>query len=96
MGKKRRLNSAKGKFAAKHAGHPRMQILRAEEEVPVVAPIPVAAPIAPPVIAAPITEIIEEEEIVIPKVTTRPPRVKKTTTPSRKKTSTKTRKSAKV
>ena len=29
MGKKRRLNSAKAKFKAKHANHPRMQLLTA-------------------------------------------------------------------
>ena len=33
MGKKRRLNSAKMKFNAKHANHPRMQHLSRQEEV---------------------------------------------------------------
>ena len=32
MGKKRRLNSAKAKFASKHAAHPRMKALTTEEE----------------------------------------------------------------
>ena len=32
MGKKRRLNSAKSKFKAKHANHPRLQYLNNQEE----------------------------------------------------------------
>ena len=40
MGKKRRLNSAKAKFASKHAAHPRMKALTTEEEEIQELPVP--------------------------------------------------------
>ena len=76
MGKKRRLNSAKMKFNAKHANHPRMQHLSRQEEAAervVVAASPepevvvVAASPEPEVVvvaAAPKPEVVLQEEKV--------------------------------
>ena len=41
MGKKRRLNSAKAKFASKHASHPRMKAVMTDEEEVQELPTPV-------------------------------------------------------
>ena len=78
MGKKRRLKSAKAKFGAKHANHPRMAMLNklALEDV------------SEKVETTPITEQ-ETKTIEIPKVT--PPQVelKKPTRPTPKRTTRK-------
>jgi len=63
MGKKRRLNSAKGKFRVKHSTHPRVRHLNAQEEV--VEEVVVAATTKPEVVvvaAAPQPEVILQEE----------------------------------
>jgi len=91
MGKKRRLNSAKMKFNAKHANHPRMQHLSRQEEAAervVVAASPepevvvVAASPEPEVVvvaAAPKPEVVLQEEKVeeAPKAAPKRKRTKK-------------------
>jgi hypothetical protein len=91
MGKKRRLNSAKMKFNAKHANHPRMQHLSRQEEAAervVVAASPepevvvVAASPEPEVVvvaAAPKPEVVLQEEKVeeAPKAAPKRKRAKK-------------------
>jgi len=92
MGKKRRLNSAKAKFNAKHATHPRMRHLSTQEEVVeevvVVAASPepevvvVAAAPEPEVVvvaAAPKPEVVLQEEKVeeAPKAAPKRKRTKK-------------------
>ena len=54
MGKKRRLNSAKGKFRVKHNTHPRVRYLNAQEEV--VEEVVVAV--------SPEPEVVLQEEVV--------------------------------
>jgi hypothetical protein len=89
MGKKRRLRSAKVKFAAKHSHHPRTRFLaqRAQEPEVVeevkVAEVPLETEKLTP-------EVILKEEAPKPsaKVTATPPTAKKTTTPRKKKATT--------
>ncbi len=80
MGKKRRLNSAKMKFNAKHANHPRMQHLSTQEEA--VERVVVAASPEPEVVvvaAAPKPEVVLQEEKVeeAPKAAPKRKRTKK-------------------
>ena len=72
MGKKRRLISAKAKFGAKHANHPRMQNLNREDILEVE-----AATVFP----APEVAVQEEKVEIKPKTTKKPKRSprKKTT-----------------
>jgi hypothetical protein len=81
MGKKRRLNSAKMKFNAKHATHPRMRHLSTQEEV-VEEVVVVAASPEPEVVvvaAAPKPEVVLQEEKVeeAPKAAPKRKRAKK-------------------
>jgi len=81
MGKKRRLNSAKAKFNAKHATHPRMRHLSTQEEV-VEEVVVVAASPEPEVVvvaAAPKPEVVLQEEKVeeAPKAAPKRKRTKK-------------------
>ena len=81
MGKKRRLNSAKAKFNAKHATHPRMRHLSTQEEV-VEEVVVVAASPEPEVVvvaAAPKPEVVLQEEKVeeAPKAAPKRERTKK-------------------
>jgi len=97
MGKKRRLNSAKVKFNAKHSSHPRMQILRATntdaiaEEV-IESPTEAEVTVAPvEVVMAPAPVLLQEEEtIVAPEIIakTRRPRKRKTKSTKRTRKST--------
>ena len=65
MGKKRRLKSAKAKFSAKHANHPRMQNLNREDILEVEA----AAVVPDPEV------VVQEEKVEIkPKTTKKPKR----------------------
>jgi len=80
MGKKRRLNSAKMKFNAKHANHPRMQHLSRQEEA--AERVVVAASPEPEVVvvaAAPKPEVVLQEEKVeeAPKAAPKRKRTKK-------------------
>lgn len=104
MGKKRRLNSAKAKFSAKHASHPRAQYLNSQEEVveEVVMAITtkpevviVAASLEPEVVMPPVPpepEVILQEEVVkkAPKAAPKRKRAKKAPAKGRrtKKTAT--------
>ena len=88
MGKKRRLNSAKAKFNAKHATHPRMRHLSTQEEV-VEEVVVVAASPEPEVVvvaAAPKPEVVLQEEKVeeAPKAAPKRKRTKKTPTKRRR------------
>jgi hypothetical protein len=81
MGKKRRLNSAKGKFRVKHNTHPRMRHLSTQEEV-VEEVVVVAASPEPEVVvvaAAPKPEVVLQEEKVeeAPKAAPKRKRTKK-------------------
>ena len=83
MGKKRRLNSAKAKFRAKHSSHPRTQLLSGT----VVVDTPVIA-IEAPQVEATLSAILEEHTIEItPEVVAPIKKVKKTTQKIVKKTS---------
>ena len=92
MGKKRRLNSAKLKFNAKHRNHPRAKLL-AQKAQPAIPPEtrqepeiepeePKVEVVAPEVVLKPI-----EPEIAV-KVASPSPKVKKTKAPRKKKAST--------
>jgi len=92
MGKKRRLISAKGKFANKHSAHPLLRTANeatqemelSEAPTPkigqVVAPIPVAEP-------EPVPEPVVEKVEVAPKVQPKPSTPKKKPTRRRSTTS---------
>jgi len=67
MGKKRRLNSAKAKFSAKHANHPRAQYLNRQEEV--VEEVVMAITTKPEVV---IVAASPEPEVVMPPVPPEP------------------------
>jgi len=94
MGKKRRLNSAKAKFNAKHANHPRTRYLNNQEEVVEEVVVVAAAPKPEVVVvaAAPKPEVVLQEEKVeeAPKVAPKRMRTKKAPTKRRraKKTAT--------
>jgi len=95
MGKKRRLMSAKAKFAAKHSTHPRMVLLNNQTETPTLAAeIGVKAERVPEVVIAPPSPPVEEAtmktEPVKPKVKAATSTAKKRA-PSTKKRSTTTR-----
>ena len=80
MGKKRRLKSAKAKFSAKHANHPRMQNLNREDILEVEA----AAVVPDPEV------VVQEEKVEIkPKPTPKPKTTKKPKRAPRKKTTKK-------
>ena len=96
MGKKRRLNSAKAKFRAKHSNHPRMRLLMkkaetevVEEETKVVEAPPTPVVITPEVITTPkIVETPTATKVTTPKLN----KTKKTAqTPRKKETTTKKR-----
>ena len=76
MGKKRRLNSAKAKFAAKHANHPRVKLLAHMTTEP----IEVEASESPP---------LPEVEEIVPVVSLTPKTVETTTKATSKKAPTK-------
>ena len=81
MGKKRRLKSAKAKFSAKHANHPRMQNLNREDILEVEA----AAVVPEPEV------VLQEEKVEInPKASPKPKTAKKPRRTTRKKTTKKT------
>ena len=80
MGKKRRLKSAKAKFSAKHANHPRMQNLNREDILEVEA----AAVVPEPEV------VLQEEKVEIkPKASPKPKTAKTPDSTTRKKTSKK-------
>jgi len=93
MGKKRRLNSAKAKFKAKHTNHPRMQLLAATnadvvtEEV-IETPVETEVTVAPvEVIVAPAPVLIEEEKTVVaPEIVAKTKTARKRKTKSSKRT----------
>ena len=102
MGKKRRLSSAKAKFATKHSAHPRARLLAAAadttenvEATPVVETKVEATPT--PVAVETVTPEVEVKTVSPKKTTTtkRPPPKKKATAPrkskSKKTTSTEKR-----
>ena len=105
MGKKRRLNSAKAKFRAKHSNHPRMRLLMKdeknttiEEETPVVETTLTPAEEIPEVKVAPkavvtptLTKALEPKTPTLKTTTPKVTKAKKTTT-TRKKTTTSPRK----
>jgi len=78
MGKKRRLNSAKLKFNAKHRNHPRAKLLakRAQESVESEA------------VEETVTLETSPEVVLEPKVVETPTKAKKTTAPRKKKATT--------
>tara|TARA_Y100000034_G_scaffold123440_1_gene170185 strand:+ start:750 stop:1049 length:300 start_codon:yes stop_codon:yes gene_type:complete len=93
MGKKRRLNSAKAKFKAKHANHPRMQLLTTTNTNEVVEEVIESVPeaevtVAPvEVFVAPVPVLLEEEEtIVVPEIIAKAKRPRKRKTKSTKRT----------
>ncbi len=65
MGKKRRLNSAKAKFRAKHSNHPRARLLNANAAVEDIAPVVVEAA----QVEATLSAVLEEKTIeVVPEI----------------------------
>ena len=93
MGKKRRLNARNPKFKAKHATHPRMQLLTAThtnvvaEEV-IERPVEVEVTVAPVevMVAAPPVIPQEEEAIVPPEIIAKSKRSRKRKTKTTKST----------
>ena len=79
MGKKRRLNSAKAKFRAKHSNHPRMKLLT-KDDVEEISNDPAEEP---EITAIPI------------KVAPPPPKVKKVAAPKKKKPPTRRKRTTK-
>ena len=90
MGKKRRLNSAKAKFKAKHANHPRSKLLQARtiEEI-----VDTPAIVETPIIRVDTTKTeavlkaVEEESPVVttPEVVAPPKKARRRTTKKRTK-----------
>ena len=92
MGKKRRLNSAKAKFAAKHANHPRAKLLAHTTTEPIkveVSEKPLLSEVEEIVPVVSLTPKTVETPTKAPPKTTKPKKTtKKTTTRPRKTTNT--------